>query len=208
MTDFAALPPGRYRVSFEANYLGADSAKQTPWAILRFRTESRAFPAQIARVPVDTPGLTVQPADADTPAEEWELVTADQVRVGDEIEHGRFVLNGPQVVTRGLVTDMGQVDEGRRRWVWLGDEDHGFKIWLGVRVEREEHVIRRRVRAPMPEPDAPAVVRHAGKVFAKGIRSGWWHCLSEEATGGRVWSEVLALDPASDPVPVDLGGGA
>jgi len=74
------------------------------------------------------------------------------------------------------------------------------------------HDIRRKVCPRMAEPLAPAVVRHAGRVAVRPlgdesdtrwllINSGgdddccWW----------KTWADLLALDPTTNPVMVDLG---
>jgi hypothetical protein len=84
-------------------------------------------------------------------------------------------------------------------------------------------IIRRRVRPPMPEPEAPAVVRHAGRLLARGAhdasRSVRWVVLAGDPVSGAgdpvsgveyrlSWGRVLALDPTAAPALVDLGDGA
>lgn len=54
--DYTALPPGRYRITFDGDYIGEGD----PWASLGFRAHSALFPAHLINVPVDTPGLTVE----------------------------------------------------------------------------------------------------------------------------------------------------
>jgi len=124
-------------------------------------------------------------------------VTADQVRVGDEIE----------IFISGRVTG------------W----DHGAKYFsfdgYGLQpFHYEGHTIRRRGRAPMPEPAAPAIVRHAGVHLVRplGLRADdeWqWLLVDQPRRDGETgcqwlsWATVLELDPLVEPEIILFGGG-
>jgi hypothetical protein len=164
---------------------------------LSWASVSRYAPLTVVSVPACAP----EPAPA---AVEWETVVADQVRVGDDIEVTHEGATFRAVFT-GMVGDIALA---------------ALVLAPGYRVSTRPDgdllpsvTIRRRVRTPMPEPEAPAVVRHAGRVAVRPlgdesdtrwllINSGgdddfWW----------KTWADLLALDPATDPVLVDLGGG-
>lgn len=133
------------------------------------------------------------------PAEAWEPVTADQVRVGDHIE----------------ASFSGRVTGWDRHVGYFSLAGHDDAEGL-IPFHYAGHTIRRRVRAPMPEPDAPAIVRHAGRLLARSEHDQYpglpWLLISgddfPDGTLAGAWPEVLALDPSTDPVVVDLGGGA
>lgn len=146
-------------------------------------------------------------AAAPASAEKWEPVTADQVHVGDHIEVHERSGDGERI-TWGT---------SERALSVHGDLQlsgiHVSTIGVGI-------TIRRRVRQPMPEPDGPAAVKHARRVLVRGEHdhSGLnWSvfrglpvdCRDRNLLNAiRIsWPEVLALDPATDPVVVDLGGG-
>jgi len=143
----------------------------------------------------------------------WETVTADAVRVGDEIEVTQEWGHGyASAVHRCRVFDITAPDEGRRRKVQRSPDEPDDYLWIGLRVEGKTETIRRRVRQPMDEPAAPAVVRHAGRLLARSEHETGtlsWRIISgpEDQRGYAwlAWSGVLALDPDTDPVPVDLG---
>lgn len=152
------------------------------------------------------------PADCPTlrhATSEWETVTADQVQVGDVIEIRR---EWPE----GSFTATGTVTEIRNGLVFIGNR-HGYTLddTSGLHTSS---TIRRKVRPPMPEPEAPAVVRHAGQIWVRqemhddAANGAYWWPLSldggNHASEWRTWSQVLALDPTMDPVVVDLGWGA
>lgn len=145
---------------------------------------------------------------AAAPAEDWEPVTADQVRVGDHIEVTREWDGGVGTVT-GRVCET----DSAHNWA-VHIEGWGWVEYVRLRTPNERVTIRRRVRQPMAEPDAPAVVRHAGKLFARGdwnLSGDRWLSLGDDGPRGDgwlTWPEVVALDPATDPVVVDLGGAS
>jgi hypothetical protein len=145
------------------------------------------------------------------PAERWETITAEQVRVGDDIEVTRE-WDGGRIVSSGVITEM--QDQAGWRLLTLGKENISVGAWTPG-----PETIRRRVRPPMPEPESPAVVRHAGRVYVRSeysTRSTPWYLFAgplvplDDYRSGRWlgWPEVLALDPTTDPVVVDLGGNA
>jgi len=149
------------------------------------------------------------------PADEWEPVEAGDVRVGDDIEVTQeWDHHSARAVHLCKVFAITAPDEGRRRKVQLTPNEPDDVLWIGLLVEGKQETIRRRVRQPMPEPTAPAVVRHAGLLAARpeGDESvGRWLLLSRRLSGDywwKTWAEMLALDPSTDPVLVDLGGGA
>lgn len=135
-------------------------------------------------------------------AKKWETVQPGDLRVGDFIEvHARC-------------------ETGERITRWISERVlsvHGDLQLSGFHVSTIGGVvIRRRVRAQMPEPERPAVVRHAGRLLGRssyeGITRRWVILDGELAAhpdkdGGKLWAltwpEVLALGPGA-PVVVDL----
>jgi len=142
------------------------------------------------------------------PAEQWEPVAWEQVTVGWEIEVTFPDDEHAAAIVRGTVSHIGL------SCCYLRDV-------IEVPLNLPGVAIRRRVRPVMAEPAAPAVVRHAGRLLAHvdwsatphaNPSSGLtWVLLSGPTVGHRnvwcTWADVLALDPATDPVLVDLGGG-
>jgi len=140
---------------------------------------------------------------------ETETITAGQIRVGDAIEITREWPEGGMSI-RGTVT---AVDAGA---VHLGQGGTWYTDALSVGGLSHQSTIRRS-RQSTPEPEAPAVVRHAGRVLTRaehdddgnrwGVHSGPL-ALTGENCAWLTWAQVLALDPTTDPVLIDLGGGA
>ncbi len=165
--------------------------------------------------------VAVPPELGPVPTEQWETVTADQVRVGDHIEVTQeWDHHSASAVHRCLVYAITPPDEGRRCKVQLSPDEPDDYLWIGLWVQGKTETIRRRVRTPMPEPDAPAVVKHAGRIWVRmemrepdnqiGGKRDWWPLSlgdGDNRSEWLPWPEVLALDPATDPVLVDLGGG-
>lgn len=165
------------------------------WANLRERSYGQTITL------VSTPDPDPDPATAG----QWEAITADQVRPGDEVEVTREWDSG-RVVATGRVTGIQEY----QAWRMLSlDRCH---VAVGDPEEWITETIRRRVRTPMPEPAAPAVVRHAGHVLVRpdgslGRDGRPWMIIAGElgsASNWRTWAEVLALDPDTPPVVLDL----
>jgi hypothetical protein len=171
------------------------------------RGEGCPTPSAWSTVRISDPLTLISIPEPAPAADEWEAVTADQVRVGDEA-HLSCWMSGVEIDYRGRVTNVGRREQPSVAGRW-------FVELAGLIVIDEPIVrsIRRRVRPPMPEPAAPAVVRHAGRVLARGEHpmQDSWLILAGPKVFNRTWAtwpELLALDPATDPVLVDLGAGA
>ena len=211
--ELEALATRAYAAAEECNYREETTYRSDATCGSEFLSGIRAFAeraeARAAELRQDTPA---------GPAEEWETITADQIRPGDHLQMRE---SGPgwEQTWRGRVVDV-QASSGAG-WLILGrgePEPRGRTVYLDGRP-----TLTRRVRQPMPEPEAPSVVRHAGRMIARpdwsqtghaGASDGGphWVLMSGKPYGGRTarevwltWPQVLALDPDTDPEVLDLG---
>jgi hypothetical protein len=153
-----------------------------------------------ATVRINDP-LTLISAPEPAPAvEEWETVTAEQVRVGDHIEVVQRTENGEQA-TRGVV---------ERGLSIHGDlQVSGFHVsTLGAGT-----TIRRRVRTPMPEPGPGAVWECARKRYyntgARDYEGSYIWVTPGDPGGSYNWADVQSAGaPTEVLAAVDLGGDA
>jgi hypothetical protein len=129
-----------------------------------------------------------------------EVVTVDQVEIGDDVEIAREVIPGVRASWSGRVV------RKEKRTVTLGGPGHGAHLSVMLDGALAAPVIRRIRRAS--EPLAPAAVRHAGRVFVRSAHapSAGWLLVDgpkvTDATGHRQffsWGEVVALDPLMSP---------
>lgn len=187
--------------------------------------------------------MSHRPGDVvtDEPDGHPDLILRD--RDGDPVHwaDGHWVRNGiripwAQVAAYGSITVVsvpapGPAPEGdavaeleaQADWLetWASDcaevtpEDRRIYGLVARRLRTRSADLRGAVRTPMPELDAPAVVRHAGRLLARpeivveseAPLDRCWMILHGDWVKGAcwlTWAEVLALDPTTDPVPVDL----
>lgn len=134
----------------------------------------------------------------------WNKIEYSDVRLGDILR----ILTNP-------------FDDSRQKvptFIFGECTDAGEPFWIGQSVDIYPVAVKsiyRATKIPMPEPDAPAVVKHAGQIWIRQEMTGniakgndWWPL---SLSGGKQvnewlsWEKLRALDPTTDPVVVDLG---
>lgn len=150
---------------------------------------NRWGPLTVTELPVD---LTPEPR----------YLPLEDVRVGMRIRVTQTWPDGNRVV-------QGKVTKAAGPEVCIGGVPH----YLGARRSTVTEIVLLEP-VPMPEPPAPALVRHAGRLWARGEHEDTgvpWHILSGPpmlAHGTRLrwvcWADLLALDPARTPEIVEV----
>jgi len=114
--------------------------------------------------------------------EEWEEVLPEDLRVGDEVE----------VTRRGRVAEVSPSRTAPPLIVLVGGAPYDFR----------NHTFRRRIVRDMPEPEAPALVVHAGRAFVRPNASNarfQWRDVTGENGEWFAWKWVLDLDRTTPP---------